>query len=63
MNKEQFYTTKEIAEKYKLTPEAVQKWIKEGKLKAIRLGKVWRISESALQDFIKESMEKGETQP
>ncbi|MEM3442258.1 MAG: helix-turn-helix domain-containing protein [Candidatus Bathyarchaeia archaeon] len=57
MNNEKFYLIKEIAKTYRVTPEAVLKWIKEGKLKAIRIGGVWRIPESALQEFIKASME------
>ncbi|MDA8336472.1 MAG: helix-turn-helix domain-containing protein [Peptococcaceae bacterium] len=49
---EKVFTPKEIADNYKVTTAAVSKWIKEGKLRAIRLGKVWRIPESALAEFI-----------
>lgn len=58
MAEEQVYTPKEIADRYKVTPAAVLKWIHEGRLRAVRLGKVWRIPESALEDFIKKSVEK-----
>lgn len=60
---EKYYSPKEVAEMYNIAKSTVTKVIREGKLKAIRFGNVWRIPESALQDFIKESMEKGDTQP
>jgi len=57
---EKYFTPKEIADKYKVTRVAVLKWINEGRLKAIRLGKVWRIPESALEEFIRQGTgEKG----
>lgn len=55
MNGNNYLTVQEIAEKYKVTPAAVHKWIKEGKLKAIKLGRVWRIPESALREFLKQN--------
>lgn len=56
---DKFYTPDEIAKQLKITRQAINKWIREGKLKAVKLGRIWRIPESALQEFIKESMEKG----
>jgi excisionase family DNA binding protein len=55
MNNDKYLTVQEIANKYKVTSAAVHKWIKEGKLKAIKMGRLWRIPESALQEFIKVS--------
>ncbi|AOQ23844.1 hypothetical protein MTAT_14300 [Moorella thermoacetica] len=60
MNGNSYLTVQEIAEKYKVTSAAVHKWIKEGRLKAIKLGRVWRIPESALREFIEGGGEKGE---
>lgn len=54
---EKFYTPIEISKRYKVTTQAVNKWIREGKLKAIKLGNVWRIPESALLEFIKSNQE------
>lgn len=54
---EKYYSPREIANKYNVTSSAVNKWIKQGKLKAIKLGNVWRIPESALQEFIKTGIE------
>lgn len=53
MMEEKVYTPREIAEHFKVSIKVIQKWIREGKLKAIRLGNVWRVPESALQEFIK----------
>jgi len=55
---EKYFTPREIAEKYRVTSQAVTKWIKQGKLKAVKLGGVWRIPESALQGFLKSSGQK-----
>ena len=52
---ENYYTPKEVSEKLKLNIRTVYKWIREEKLKAVKLGDVWRISESELERFIKES--------
>jgi len=52
---ENYLTPKEIAEKLKLNIRTVYKWIREEKLRAVKLGDVWRISESELDRFIKES--------
>lgn len=56
MENERFYSPNEISEKFNLKPNTVRKWINEGKLKAIKLGDIWRVSETSLQEFIKESM-------
>jgi len=57
---ENYFTPQEMAKKFKVTDKAILKWIREGKLKAVKLGGVWRIPESALEQFIKESTVSGE---
>ncbi len=49
---ETYYTPKEIAEKLKLNIGTVYKWVREGRLKAVKLGDVWRISESELNRLL-----------
>jgi excisionase family DNA binding protein len=51
--KMKYYSPEEIAEMYSLKPGTVRKWIREGKLKAVKLGALWRISEEERQRFIK----------
>jgi excisionase family DNA binding protein len=53
MEKEKFYSPKEIADHFNIKPDTVRKWIKQGKIKAIKLGDIWRISETDLNKFIK----------
>jgi len=43
---ENYYTPQEIAAKLKLNVRTLYKWIREGRLYAIKLGDVWRIPES-----------------
>lgn len=57
---EKYYTVTEIAKKYAVSNTAVTKWIREGKLKAVRLGNVWRIPESALKEFLKQNTSREE---
>jgi excisionase family DNA binding protein len=53
MEKEKFYSPKEIADHYNIKPDTVRKWIKQGKIKAIKLGDIWRVEEADLATFIK----------
>lgn len=50
---ENYYTPKEVSEKLKLNVRTVYKWIREEKLKAVKLGDVWRISESELNRLLR----------
>jgi len=52
MEKEQYYTIKEIAEMLKVAYLTVYRWIQLGKLKAVKAGKQYRISESELDKFV-----------
>jgi len=47
-----FYTVQEVAEMLQIHWQSVLTYIKNGKLEAIKLGKGYRISETALQKFI-----------
>ena len=49
---ENHYTPKEISSKLKLNIMTIYKWIREGKIKAVKLGDVWRISESELNRLL-----------
>lgn len=46
------YTLEEVAEIVKLTRRTLYAYVKAGKLKAVKMGKYWRVSEKALNDFI-----------
>lgn len=42
----------EAAERLAVSPKAVRLWLREGKLPGIRLGRLWRIAEDKLEEFI-----------
>lgn len=53
MNREQYQTVKELAELLKVSEVTVRRWIKDGELRAIDIGKGWRISPGDLEAFLK----------
>ena len=50
-------SVKQVAEMLSLTPRTIYKYIKSGKLKAYKIGYVWRIYEQDLERFIKSKQE------
>ena len=50
-----YYTPQQVAEKLQINIRTVYKWIREGKLKAIKVGDLWRISETELKRFVENS--------
>lgn len=56
---EKFYTTEQVANILQVHPFTILKFIKQGKLKGLKLGRVYRIKESDVNQFIEERM----TQP
>jgi len=47
-----YYTPQEIAEKLKINIRTVYLWIRQGKIKAIKIGDLWRISETELNHLL-----------
>ena len=45
------YTLDEVAAILKVTRRTLYTWITAGQLKAVKIGKYWRVSEQVLQDF------------
>lgn len=52
MPQDQYQTVKEVADRLKVAEATVRHWIKEGQLRAIDIGKGWRIADSDLADFL-----------
>lgn len=50
---EKFYTPEEIAANLKVSRKTIYNWIQEGRLKAVKIGHFWRISESELNRLLK----------
>lgn len=47
-------TLKEVAKRLNLHINTVQEYVKEGKIPAIKLDRVWRVEEKDLEEFITE---------
>lgn len=54
LDKEHHYSVKEISARYNVNSSTVYAWIRQGKLKAIKLGGVVRVPQSALDKFLKQ---------
>lgn len=52
---ETLYTTEQVAQMLQIHPLTVLKYFKSGKLKGIKLGRVYRVRESDLKQFIEAS--------
>jgi len=50
--KDKLLTIKEVAKYLRVSERSVLRYIEAGRLKAIKVG-YWRVSEKALEDFIK----------
>lgn len=51
------YTTEETLEVLKVTQRTLYRYIKAGQIKAIKLGREYRITEDALKDFLERGTE------
>lgn len=53
---EKFFTTEQVANILQVHPFTILKFIKQGKLPGIKLGRVYRIKESDVKAFLEERM-------
>lgn len=51
------YTLEEIAELLHITRRTLYTYVKEGKLKAVKVGKYWRVTEKNLEEFLNKGTE------
>lgn len=49
---ETFYTVPEVAKHLKVSAPAVYKWIDQGRIEAVKMGRSVRITQTALDKFI-----------
>lgn len=49
---DRFYTTEQVAKILQLHPFTILKFIKQGKLKGVKLGRRYRIKESDINSFV-----------
>lgn len=55
MENNEFYTVGQVARLLKIHWQTVLNYIKAGKLKAVKLGKGYRIEKQALDQFVKDN--------
>ncbi|MDA1060224.1 MAG: helix-turn-helix domain-containing protein [bacterium] len=53
---EKFLTTEQVANILQMHPFTILKFIREGKLKGLKLGRVYRIKESDVHEFLESRM-------
>ena len=46
------YTPEEVARKVKVERRTVYHWLSQGRLRGLRVGSTWRITEEDLMDFM-----------
>ena len=51
----EYFTVAKVAEILKISPNTVRKYIRQGRLKAIKIGREYRISEKRFKEFLKET--------
>ena len=54
MEQEQYYTIEEVAKMLKVAYLTVYRWVRSGKLKAVKAGKQYRIEKQVLDKFLEE---------
>ena len=52
MARDQYQTVKEVADRLKVSEATVRGWIKDGELRAIAIGKGWRVADIDLAAFL-----------
>jgi excisionase family DNA binding protein len=53
MPQDQYQTVKDVADRLKVAEATVRHWIKLGQLRAIDIGKGWRIADADLNEFLR----------
>lgn len=49
---EKYYSPDQVAEFLNISAFTVRRWLKEGKLEAVKIERQWRVSETTLQEFL-----------
>ena len=54
METEKLLTVKDAAKVLLVKPTTVREWLKAGKLKGVKMGRLWRVWKSELEVFLRE---------
>jgi excisionase family DNA binding protein len=50
---ERYLSPDDVARRLNVKPLTVRRWLKDGKLRGIKVGRLWRVRESDLEAFLK----------
>ncbi len=53
---EKYYTADELADYLKISGQTVRAWIRDGKVKATKFGRSWRIADDELKRLVVEGV-------
>jgi excisionase family DNA binding protein len=53
-DKDPVLTPEQVAERLHISRLTVGNWLRSGKLKGVKVGRLWRVRESELEAFLKE---------
>ncbi len=48
-----YLSSEQIAESLNVSAQSVRAWLRKGKLKGVKVGRLWRVRESDLEGFLK----------
>jgi excisionase family DNA binding protein len=51
---EDLLTVEQAAAKLQIAPKTLKDWLRAGRIKGVRLGKLWRIKERDLEEFVEQ---------
>jgi excisionase family DNA binding protein len=63
MGVDRLLTPEEAAEILAVSPKSIRKWLRQGKLKGVKAGRLWRIRERDLEAFLNPVLHALETAP
>jgi excisionase family DNA binding protein len=51
------FTPEQAASQLAVSPRSIREWLRKGKLKGVRAGRLWRIRDCDIEEFVKQSSE------
>jgi excisionase family DNA binding protein len=52
---EDLLTVEQAAAKLQIAPKTLKDWLRAGRIKGVRLGKLWRLKETDIEAFVNQS--------
>ena len=57
MEQDKLLTIQEVAEVLKIAQSTIRRWLNEGKMKGVKLGRQWRVKQSELDRIIEQGIQ------